>query len=424
MATPQTVFIEVTNTLAAPYTTGLQRLTRELVVRLADPDVHGDSLDVVPIRWCPRHTTFRRLTDAERRQLAEGTHPAPSAGRRLAKRLPATVERPLRRLVGGGAIRRTRTALRPGGGVAAHPELEIGTWPQGAMFLDVEAAWHNPRSRTELLPELAAAGVTTAVVVPDVLPESHPEWFETAPASLFRAFLHAHLRQSTMFLCISHATEAALREVAEAIGEQRPLSTTVITLGADHPGSGDTPLPSILDHQRYVLSVGTIEPRKGHTTLLDAFDRVADDAPDLALVIVGRAGWQADDVIARIVDHPRAGRRVIWLDQVTDDVLAALYRHAFVSVSPSLSEGFGVPVIEALAAGVPVIASDGGALPEAGGEFAEYFEAGNATGLAELLARHATDEWWHRARRTLVASYQPPTWEATAAQVVAALVEP
>lgn len=417
---PLTVFVEVTNTLAAPYTSGLQRMTRQLIAAMADPEVNDGRLDVVALRWCGRHRTFRRLTDDEHERLTMAGGGTPETVGRVG-RIGAPLRRSLGRVATGPLLGRARGVIRARRLPQAHPDLEIGSWPRGAVFLDVEAAWHNPRARAELLPELAAAGVSTAVVVADVLPETNPEWFETAPAALFRAHLGAHLRQSTLFLCISSATETALREVAARVGIRGELNCSVVTPGADLPSPGDAELPPMLEGRRLVLSVGTIEPRKGHRTLLDAFDLVSDEEPDLALVIVGRAGWHADEVVRRIVEHPRAGHQVFWLGQVDDALLNTLYRRAFVAVAPSLSEGFGIPVVEALAAGVPVLASRAGALAEAGGELAEYFEPGDAEELAELLRRHAGNDWWHESRRRIVAGYKPPTWGDMARQVVAAL---
>lgn len=425
MPEPLVVFVEVTNTLAAPYTSGLQRLTRELVGALTDPEISQGRLDVVPLRWCPRHNTLRRLTADEVVRLSGADAAQPSARNVQPRLKPAVspVRREVRRVTGQRYVQRMRNALRPRPRPAAHPELEIGEWPRGAVFLDMEAAWHNPRSRAELLPELSAAGLSSAMVVADVLPETNPEWFENAPASLFRAHLGAHLRQSNPFLCISQSTEAALRDVAQRIGIRRELDCVVITPGANLPVSADGALPTMLEGQRYVVTVGTIEPRKGHLTLLDAFDRVTDEVPDLALVIVGRAGWGNDEIVRRIIRHRHAGSRVLWFDQVSDELLASLYRNAFVSVTPSLHEGFGVPVVEALAAGVPVLASRAGALPEAGGDFAEYFEPGDTDALAELLQRHSANAWWHESRRRLLADYRPPSWRDTARQVVAALCD-
>jgi len=421
--TPVTVFVEVTNTLAAPYLSGLQRLTRELLVRLRDPAVTGGRLEVVPLRWCPRHRTLRRLTASEQRQLA-GTarHPTAAAPRRRwVDQLPPSLERSVKGIARQPWVRRTRATLLPRDLPPAHPDLEVRTLPRGSVFLDVEAAWHNPRSRAELLPELVAGGVVPVVVVADVFPEVHPEWFESAPASLFRSWLRAHLRHSAAFLCISSATEAQLRQVAISIGERRELPCRVVTPGADLPVGTEVPLPEGLDGVRYLLDVSTLEPRKGHDTLLDAFDRVSPDVADLALVLVGRAGWHADALVHRISSHPLAGSRLWWFDRVDDDLLATLYRHAFLAVTPSRSEGFGVPVVEALGFGVPVVASAAGALPEAGGDLAEYFPPGDAVALAGLIERHATDRWWHDARRRPLATYEPPTWEAMAAAVADAL---
>jgi glycosyltransferase involved in cell wall biosynthesis len=264
--------------------------------------------------------------------------------------------------------------------------------------------------------------VVPVVLVADVLPETNPEWFETAPASLFRAFLHAHLRQSARFLCISAATERGLREVARSIGETRELDCVVTPLGADFARTDDPlPLPTDLFGLRYLIDVSTFEPRKNHALLLDAFDSVQGRYPDLALVLVGKVGWRTQDLVDRVLHHPLLNTRLFWFDRADDELLATLYRHAFLAVTPSLSEGFGAPVIEALAHGVPTLSSNGGALPEAGGDLAEYFDPTDVDALIRLIERHLFDERWNQKQRKRLAGYEAPTWDASAAAVVAAL---
>lgn len=421
------LFVEVTNTLHAPYTTGLQRVTREVLARLARPDLLPGA-EVVPIRWCERHQCYRRLTGSEIERLAHAPDPRAAPRSRaavLGDRLPRSLRGPARSLIRSPAGRWARRRLGSGGPPEPpppRPELELGDWPAGSIFLDLEAAWHNPRSRAELLPELLEAGVIPAVVVADVLPELHPEWFDNNAGALFRAYLRAHLRHSHVFVCISEATRTDLEAVAPTVGITRRLRTTVMPIGADFevpPSPGE--VPAELRGLRYLLCVSTLEPRKNQATLIDAFDRLQATYPDVAVVLVGKIGWKTDELVRRIRRHPLLDRRLFWMDRVDDALLDTLYANAFVSVTPSFSEGFGAPVVEALSRGVPTISSNGGALPEAGGEFAEYFPPTDVEALARLIERHLFDQRWHEERRRSLASYRPPTWDDSAAALAAAL---
>jgi glycosyltransferase involved in cell wall biosynthesis len=421
---PTTVWVEVTNTLSVPYTTGLQRVTRELLACLPGPDATDEPLCFVPVRWCPVHLTYRRLTQTERATLAEAPpRPPVESSRRWVDQLPRPVAAQARRLarVPGVAPLRRVAGLAPKL-PPAYPALEIGPWPRRSIFFDLEAAWHDPRARADLLPELVDAGVVPATLVADVLPETHPEWFQSGPAGLFRSYLRAHLRHSKRFVCISDATAAELRAVAKDIGETRRLRTSTVTLGADFAKrAAEVPLPTELGGVRYLLDVATLEPRKNHAVLLDAFDSLQPSYPDVALVLVGKEGWKIGDLVERIRNHPLAGSRLFWFDTVDDDLLETLYRHAFLAVTPSLDEGFGAPVIEALAHGVPTIASNAPALAEAGGDRAEYFDPHDASDLARVIERHLFDASWHERHRGELEGFEAPTWQSCAEQVIEAL---
>lgn len=117
------------------------------------------------------------------------------------------------------------------------------------------------------------------------------------------------------------------------------------------------------DGDRYVLALGTIEPRKNHLGLVRAFDMAARIRPDLHLVVAGPAGW-GSDAFHRAVDEARAGDRIRVLGYVSDADRAALVRDADVFAYPSVYEGFGFPPLEAMSAGIPVVATSVGSLPE------------------------------------------------------------
>ncbi len=169
---------------------------------------------------------------------------------------------------------------------------------------------------------------------------------------------------------------------------------------------------------RYLLVVGTLEPRKNQQLVLEAFERLASRHDDLGLIIVGRQGWMVDDLAAAIRTHRYAGTRLLWPDSVTDGELAWLYENAFLTIAPSLYEGLGVPVMEALSHGSPTLASTGGALAEAGGDHVETIDPEDVDALCVSIERHLLDPAHHSMLADAAASYVPPTW-TSAAQIMA-----
>jgi glycosyltransferase involved in cell wall biosynthesis len=144
----------------------------------------------------------------------------------------------------------------------------------------------------------------------------------------------------------------------------------------------------------YLLFVGNIEPKKGLGTLLDAFAEFAD----LDLILVGRAGWKCKALLARVANTPR----VHWLGRVPREALLALYAGACAFVFPSIEEGFGLPLLEAMALGTPVIHSDLPVLAESANGFGQEFPVGNAPALASAIrdslsnTETATAQAWAR----------------------------
>ena len=421
------VFVEVTNTLAVDYITGFQRLTRELLNRLPGPDDEGP-VRFVPVTWCGVCDGFRRLTPPEADRLATFRAPAPVGPSRLAnieQRVPGGVatlgRRVLETTVGRELRGRVGARLAERSHPPEHARLRIDPWPADSWFFDLEAAWHDVPHRSVLLPRLHQHGVRTSTLVADVIPTQFPQWFDANQIELFTTFIQAHLHNSERFVCISQCSERDVNELAARSAVATPLETSVITMGANfQPAAGDLPRPSEAPPGRYLLNVGTVEPRKNHDLLIRAFDALADLHPDLSVCFVGKAGWMTEDLQRRLRTHRLAGGRFRWLDQVDDGLLDALYRHAFLAVQPAEYEGYGTPVIEALANGVPTLSSNGGALPEAGGDYAEFFDPHDVDELAGLIERHLNDVEHHESMRRRLADYRPPTWEDGAAGVLAA----
>ena len=146
-----------------------------------------------------------------------------------------------------------------------------------------------------------------------------------------------------------------------------------------------------LEAKKYILYVGTLQPRKNIVTLIGAFDDYCKTHEDLKLVIVGKKGWLYDEIFEE-VNKLNLKDKVIFTDFITDDEVIVLYKNAWNFVMPSLYEGFGIPILEAMAYGCPVISSQKSSLPEIGGEACLYFDPLGKTDLIE--------KWYQLAQST------------------------
>jgi glycosyltransferase involved in cell wall biosynthesis len=295
----------------------------------------------------------------------------------------------------------------------------------GSVLFELDTVWNNTWvDRDDLYARLRADGVHVAALVYDLLPQQHPEWFEPSLVQVSDRTIAAQATHAELVLAISEHTAASFTQWA-AIGGHPCVTPRVIALGADAATASDTPapLPAELDGVRYVLTVGTVEPRKNHVTLLDAFDRLRATDPDAHLVVVGRPGWHNEQVLARLGAHPSLGRHLHWYRSAGDDLLATLYANARVVAVASITEGYGLPVIEAMSHGVPVVASDGGALVEAGGDLVDHVGALDVDAWVTTLGRYLHDDDLVAERRSALRSYRPPTWSDTGREVADALVE-
>lgn len=178
--------------------------------------------------------------------------------------------------------------------------------------------------------------------------------------------------------------------------------------------------------KKYILFVGTLQPRKNVTRLVEAFSKIQElesKNQDLDLVIIGKKGWLYEEILAAPQKFG-VEDRVKFLDFVGDDDLPSFYKNAQLYVLPSLYEGFGLPVLEAMKYGCPVATSNISSLPEAGGDAALYFDPENVDDIAKTIQKVLGDE---KLQKSMVQKGQEQikkfSWEKAGKEVLDVLKE-
>ncbi len=260
-----------------------------------------------------------------------------------------------------------------------------------------------------------AGGAGLVVTVHDLAPLRFPDRYPRATRMALRRGMKAAAREADRIICPSESTAA---EVEELLGVHRER-LRVVPHGVVLPVDDDVAAEQFLQRrgisEPYVLWVGTQEERKNVSAVLDAFALLARRDRRVTLVLHGPAGWLGEEVGAGIRRRRLEPRVQASEGSLTRDELAALYSRAAVFVFPSLYEGFGLPVLEAMASGTPVVASNRSAIPESAGDAGVLVDPTDpgalASAMAELLGDPERREQLIGRGRERAATF---TWEATA----------
>lgn len=256
-------------------------------------------------------------------------------------------------------------------------------------------------------------GFSVASICYDLIRVRNPQWNpEDMSSDVFAANTTDLLDCSDVIFCISDHVRTDLAKFADEIGRNAPPLRRV-ALGADIHSQ------EIEIHQaprfsgRYALTVGTVEPRKNYGLLLRIWQKAFQaGGPEMNLVIVGKQGYQAEASSDEIHTAMNLNNKIHWLQDISDSELQQLYREAHVFLCPSLDEGWGLPVTEALSFGCPVISSDRGALPEAGQGLSTIISPLDESAW-ETAVHHAMHSPPAPNRQTI----KVPTWDEAAASL-------
>ena len=280
------------------------------------------------------------------------------------------------------------------------------------------AVHHSPHYT---LPRLAA--VARVVTIHDLTFITHPEWHQRSKAAFFRYWIDQACKHAEVLVCVSQVTADKLLDLRRPQGQlvvaPHGVDQTLFSPACPAPDAAAMMLGRYGITRPYVLFLGTVEPRKNVPVLITAFDTLTDKHPRLSLVIAGSAGWGEAQAAAatRQARHPERIRR---LGYVSESDVPELLRQAAVFAYPSFEEGFGLPVLEALACGAPTVTTRGTAMEEVSAGAARLVTPGHGSELAEaiddLLMTGLSES--ERQRGQAIAARH--TWAASAAKHVEA----
>lgn len=274
-------------------------------------------------------------------------------------------------------------------------------------------------------------GVSVIPVVHDLIPLTHPQYCDKNFIKKYSSLLPHLLHIASAVICISQSTKDALVRYMQAheIDKYDEHWCTVSYSGADlsnEPDAAIDAMPIRAEVRRtcenlYVyLMVGTIEPRKGHEVVFGAMTRLWDKGCTDHLVIVGRIGWLCDDLVTRMKSSAYFSQYLHILNDVNDNELDYLYQHVSALIFASNIEGFGLPLVEAMGKGLPVIASDIPVFQEIGKDQLIYFEPGNTRSLTTALSTYKDK---YRGHEKVNYHVTWPSWDESTEQLLRKVLE-
>lgn len=401
------LLIDITHTASQDYHTGIQRvvrsLAREALAYSADekntieccPVLHVDGKFVHVDRLCIARG-FRRSEfnwDSFWQSLIPDSVGTATRlklnkfGVRLKKLFyPRSIDRNARRMI--QQIRAPYVAANPGAGdVILMPD---SWWDLPELFDAIENARQD--------------GAIVGAMVHDLIPIRFPEFFGGGMHMKFTPWAERLVRSIDFMLGDAQAGEDDLWQFIQE--QNAPLEKAQVghvRLGCDIGEVQEADLVRVPDNIRRIfgnratapyLMVSTLEIRKNHHYLLDAFDRLWGEGHDVSLALVGRIGWKCDDLMERIANHPESGKRLHLLNNIGDDALNYIYKNSKAFLFSSKTEGFGLPIVEAQHHGLHVFASDIPIFREVAGTGAQFFSLEDPSHLKRQIIDFESDRGW------------------------------
>lgn len=352
------VYIDITNLSKARHITGIQRVVKETVERLCgEPD-----FEVILLTYHYRAGTYVHLTEN-----------------------------------------------------GMDEDIALSDMECGSVFFDMDNVWNMWVRRSSLIPYLKQRGVKIALYLYDIIPLTHPEYVHENTLINYLDYIGTYLLYADIILTSAETTLKRINELTDRYGMER-INGCVCPLGADprHVAAEDREIDPVVAKAvksgRYILMVGTIEPRKNHETILRAFEAGLFEK-GLHLIWVGKWGWNVEELKKKAEGHSEYGHKLHIFSGLGDKELQYLYKNAYFLAFPSYTEGFGLPVVEAMKNGTPVLASDVDIMREVGGGWCDYFPPDNPAEFCRLVNKYMDEERLYQDKKKRIEKYLFLSWD-------------
>lgn len=276
--------------------------------------------------------------------------------------------------------------------VSNKSDLEVYVEP-GDIYLGLDFRHDIVDFNQNFFDNLKHIGIPVFFILHDILPVLHPSFFPEGTKEKMSIWLNSIANIASEVICVSKQTAVDFKQWLTLNNIKNNIKVSYSYSGADIENS--MPSKGLPDDAGDVLSsirngisflmVGTLEPRKGHMQVLLAFERLWELGLEVNLVIIGKQGWKADDLINKIESSQENSKKLIWLVSASDEYLKKVYEASTCFVAASFAEGFGLPLIEAAQHKLPIIARDISVFREVAGEYAYYFNGLEPEDLAQAI---------------------------------------
>lgn len=369
------IYIDVSVLTLATFVTGIQRVTREIAVRL----IQAEGENIVLLHYNAKENTYYRIDNNKFCSFY------------------------MRRK---GIKNRMITSCR----------ISLSDMVQGDVFFDLDAAWMCRVKRSYLLPILKKQGVRIVVHIYDIISVTHPQYCLERGVYNFMDYIGAHLQYADDIIVNAQATVDELERLTATLKVELPVCH-VVPLGADFGENRvvrdeqvSQKLRRIVNDRPYILMVGTIEPRKNHKLILNAYKEGLKDL-GYNIVFAGYMGWNMEDLETELKTHPDYDRRIFHLTGQDDQAITYLYQHARFLAFCSYTEGFGLPLIEGIMRGTPVVATDIPVSREVAGDYCVWFPQDDVKALCDIVQYYHENEDEYIKRKEMLKGFQCTTWE-------------
>jgi len=394
------IFIECTQTFFKGGNSGIQRVVRNLANN--GREMTTAEVEVYPLVWVKAGfcQPTRRL-DVEAHILIRMRRRISYFAHIFTTHFPTLLKKMIRMLAKPWRLRQRRRKVRDfpclfKALLYVPLRLLVGrsvSFRSGDVVVLVDSTWKSPLMLNALFKLQRDPGIIVGVMLHDLFPLLMPENCEEVTVGGFTAWFNRIAPMMNFFVANSEATRKSLAEYLDRHPELRSNSFVSgsfrlgaeLDLAAEKMKNSEHLQPIWDTPGRAILAVGTIEPRKNYSYLLDVYDILRVKNIDVSLIIVGRRGWKNKDIVARLTTHPDFESRILHLGNASDRDLAEAIERADCLVCPSIAEGFGLPVVEGLMRGLAVFASDIPVFHESGNGFCQFFDLDSPGSLAGLL---------------------------------------